>query len=294
MLTRRSLLGALLVLTAACTAPAVDDDPLALPPGAESTTASSTTTTSTTVPLPLDVQDLIATTTMTERGRRIFSAATPAIEDADTFARNCGIELRSETAGEPRTHTHGCYVGGRIHLRAPDRAEARQLLYVVAAHELLHAVYASLGPGERARIDAEVTAAGAGNARLEARLKPYGSGPTLANEMHSILGSEFDGLTPALEAHYAQFFASRATVVAFRQRTLGAREDEIDRLRASIDALDDRITALRQTQVELRSAGNIAAYNANVPVINGLIDRYNAEVDALNAEIDAYNALLGG
>src|SRR5439155_1758784 len=131
-------------------------------------------------------------------------AASPAVEDVDTFARNCGIDSRPDAPGEPHTHTQGCYVGGRIHLLAPDRAEAHDLLYVVAAHELLHAVYAWLGPGERSRIDAEVEAARVGNDRLEERLKPYGTTPTLDNEMHSILGSEFDGLSPALEAHYAQ------------------------------------------------------------------------------------------
>ncbi len=72
------------------------------------------------------------------------------------------------------------------------------------------------------------------------------------------------------------------------------KEDEIKRLRASVDELDARISALRQTQEERRSAGDIRGYNANVPVINGLIARYNAEVDALNAVIDAYNGLLGG
>lgn len=296
-MTRRSLLGPLILLVAACAGPSAEDpDPLALPPAAESTATSSTTisTTTTTVPLPLDLQDLVDTTTMTERGRRIFLGASPAIEDAGTFARNCGVEFPSEPSDGPRTHTHGCYVAGRIHLRAPDRPEARELLYVVAAHELLHAVYAGLGPSDRTRIDDEVAAAGAGNERLEERLKSYESSPTLANEMHSILGSEFGALPPALEGHYAQYFSDRAAVVAARQRTLGVKEDEIKRLRASIDDLDARITALRETQERLRSSGDIGRYNANVPVINGLIDRYNADVDALNAVIDAYNDLLGG
>jgi len=237
---------------------------------------------------------LAATTTMTERARRVFLAASPAIEDRATFGANCGIDKRTDAPGGVRTHTHGCYVSGRIHLRAPDRAEARDLLYVVAAHELLHAVYASLAPADRARIDAELTAARAGNERLEERLRPYGSTPTLTNEIHSILGSEFDDLSPALEAHYAQYFANRAAVVAARQRTLGSREDEIRRLKAEVDDLDARVTALRETQEQLRASGDIRGYNANVPVVNGLIGRYNARIEALNAQIDEYNGLLGG
>jgi len=251
------------------------------------------TTTTTTVPVPADVADLIATTTMTERARRLFLAAAPAVEDLATFSRNCGLDPAPESAGQGRTHTQGCYVNGHIHLLSPDRAEAHDLLYVVAAHELLHAVYASLGPTERARIDAEVEAARAGNDRLEERLKPYGSTPTLDNEMHSILGSEFDGLSPALEAHYAQFFANRAALVADRQRTLGTREDEMKRLKSDVDALAARIDALKDNQEALRAANDIRTYNANVPVINGLISRYNAQVDVLNTRIDEYNSLLG-
>ena len=162
---------------------------------------------------------------------------------------------------EPRTHTQGCYVGGRIHLLATDHAQAHDLLYVVA-HELLHAVYAWLSPSERGRIDAEMAAARVGNERLDERLKPYEAGPTLANEIHSILGSEFDGLTPALEAHYGQFFADRGTLVAARQRTLGGREDDIRRLKAETDDLDARITGLKAPR---RRCGPRATSGATTP-----------------------------
>ena len=294
MRSRGALVGLVMALTAACSSPPVDRaDPTAAPTTVLPVTTTAPTTT-TTVPVPAEVRDLAATTTMTERARRIFLAASPAIEDATTFAANCGIDNRADSGSEPRTHTQGCYVAGRIHLLSPDRAEARELLYVVAAHELLHAVYASLGPAERSRIDAELQAARPGNQRLEERLKPYGASPTLINEVHSILGSEFESVSPALEAHYAQFFADRAAVVAARQRTLGAREDEIARLRADIDDLDTRITALKETQEELRAANDIRAYNANVVVINRLIGRYNDQIQALNARIDEYNGLLGG
>ena len=282
-----------LAVTASCASPAAFDDGAAPAPASTLPTTTLPPTTTTT-PLPADVADLAATTTMTEQARRIFLAARPAIEDPVTFAGNCGIATPADVPGEARSHTSGCYVAGRIHLLTPDRAEARDLLYVVAAHELLHAVYASLGPAERARIDAELEAARPGNVRLEERLKPYGSTPTLINEVHSILGSEFEMVPPALEAHYARYFADRSAVVAARQRTLGAREKEIARLRAEVDDLDDRIETLRATMISQRAAGDIRAYNASVDVFNGLVGRYNASVAALNAQIAEYNGLLGG
>jgi hypothetical protein len=288
---RRSAVVLFVALAAGCTAPTRAR--VAAPPAPATTTTAAPTTTTTTVPVPADLQDLVATTTMTDRARRTFLAADPAVEDLATFVRNCDVDSRSDSTSEPRTHVQGCFVGGRIHLLAPDRAEAHDLLYVVAAHELLHAVYATLGSADRSRVDAEVEAARAGNERLGERLKPYGSTPTLDNEIHSILGSEFDGLSPALEAHYAQFFSNRAAVVAFRQRTLGAREDEMDRLKGDIAGLEARIDALKAGQAALEAADDIHTYNANVPVINGLISRYNAQVDVLNARIDEYNSLLG-
>lgn len=285
-------MGWVLVLSAACSSEPAFDAAAPLP----TTSTLPTTTvapTSTTVPLPADVADLAASTTMTERARRAFLAARPAIEDGPTFAGNCGVDNPADGAA-PKTHTSGCYVAGRIHLLAPDRAEARDLLYVVAAHELLHAVYAALAPAERAGIDAELEAARAGNDRLEERLKPYAGLPTLTNEIHSILGSEFDGLSPALEAHYAQYFTDRSAVVAARQRTLGARENDIARLRAEVDDLDNRIETQRATLISRRAAGDIRAYNAGVEEFNGLISRYNTAIDTLNAKIEEYNGLLGG
>jgi len=242
---------------------------------------------------------------MTDRGRRIFLAAGPAIEDLTTFARNCGADKTPDSPDEAGVHTQGCYVNGRIHLLGTEKAEAGALLEVVAAHELLHAVYATLVHADRTRVDAEVEV---GNERLDERLRPYGSGPTLDNEIHSILGSEFEGLSPGLEAHYAQFFADRTQVVAARRRTLGQREDDIRAGKAQVADLDARIVSLKGAQERLGAAGDIRAYNANVPVINGLIARYNADVAVingliarynadvadLNARIDDYNALLGG
>jgi hypothetical protein len=286
---RWSLVVLVVALAGGCAAPA---DRVA-PAPASSTVTTEATTTTTTVPVAPDIADVMATTTMTDRARRTFLAADPTIEDVATFTRNCGLDTRADTPGEPRAHTQGCYASGQIHLLAPDRPEAHDLLYVVAAHELLHAVYAALAPAERAEVDAEVEAARAGNDRLEERLKPYGSTPTLDNEIHSILGSEFDGLSPALEAHYAMYFTNRSVLVAARQRTLGTREDEMRRLKAEIDDLGARIDALRSTQDALRASGDIRTYNANVGVVNGLINQYNADVDTLNARIDEYNSLLG-
>jgi hypothetical protein len=284
--TRRILVGVLMASAVACSTGTGDfTDPVGPPPSPLE--ASTTLATAPQAPVTADVADLVATTTMTDRGRRTFLATSPTIEDPPTFATNCGFDKPAEAPGAARVHTAGCYVAGRIHLLAPDRAEAHDLLYVVAAHELLHAVYANLAPAERARIDSELEAARAGNVRLEERLKAYDAGPTLVNEIHSILGSEFDGLSPTLEAHYAQFFTNREAVLAARQRTLGVLEDRMEVLRAEMDDVRVRMDAMEAAPSGIRTFNQVRLYN-------DLVERYNAAVDALNALVDEYNARLGG
>ncbi len=83
-------------------------------------------------------------------------------------------------------------------------------------------------------------------------------------------------------------------MVGVRRRTLGAREDEIARLRSEVDALEARLTTLKDTQDQLSAGNDIRAFNANVAVYNGLVDRYNGRVATLNALVEEYNGLLGG
>jgi len=89
---------------------------------------------------------------------------------------------------------------------------------------------------------------------LEERLAPYGATPTLTSEMHSILGSEVEGLSPVLEAHYAHYFSNRAVIVAAHQRTLGDRENEIRNLKGLLAELEARIKALSDVQEQRRKA----------------------------------------
>ncbi|MEA2843185.1 MAG: hypothetical protein QOJ69_856, partial [Actinomycetota bacterium] len=182
------------------------------------------------------IEDLMVSTGMTPRARRSFTKSDPQIEDASTLAVTCADVIDS-APGSSRSHTYGCVVDGNIHVRAFDRPEVRDLIYVSAAHELLHVVYAQLPRAERDSLDAELNAARAGSAVLEERLKVYkDAGEDTPDEIHSLLGTEFPGLSPALEAHYAKYFDRALVLDAFR-RSLGDREDEIRALQARVDEL---------------------------------------------------------
>ena len=176
-----------------------------------------------------------------------------------------------------------------IHVRSFPRPEVRDLIYVSAAHELLHIVYVQLPRAERERLDVELNAARAGTPALEERLKVYkDSGEDTEDEVHSLLGTEFAGLSPALEAHYSKYFDRNLVLAAFRQ-SLGDREEEIRALQARVDELEQELTSLKATMDAQEAAGNVRAFNTNVARYNELVEEHNNAVAVSNQKVDEYN-----
>ena len=230
----------------------------------------------------------MTSTGMTPRARRTFTKADPRIEDSATLNESCA-EVIDTAPGSSRSHTYGCVIDGDIHVRSFARPEVRDLIYVSAAHELLHVVYAQLPRAERERLDEELNAARAGNPALEERLKVYkDAAEDTPDEVHSLLGTEFAGLSPALEAHYSKYFDRNLVLAAFRQ-SLGDREDEIRALQARVDELEQELTTLKATMDAQEEAGNLRAFNANVARYNDLVDEHNTAVAVSNQKVDEYN-----
>jgi len=248
-------------------------------------------TTTTTIPLDPAIEDIIAGAGMTDLGRELFLSASPAVEDSVTLNQSCSeVDRGTDPDG---SHTFGCLINGQIHVRSFSSPEVSELVYVVAAHELLHVVYAGLSRAERLSLEPELQAARRGNDILEERLEVYAAvSEDSPNEVHSLLGTEFAGLTSTLEAHYARYF-DRERVLEVFQRTLGDREDEIRALKASIEDMEARLDAL-QAQLDAQdAAGDIDGYNANVARFNALVAEHNAAVRRVNALVDEDNRLTG-
>jgi hypothetical protein len=255
-------------------------------------TVPTTTVTAAATPVDPAVEEVIAGAGMTDQGRRLFLLARPQIEDPTGLAESCaGLNSGSEEE-EGASHTYGCLSGGRMHLRTFSAPEMRDLIYVVAAHELLHVVWFRLPAADRTRLEGELTAARSANATLEERLEVYTeAGQDSPDEVHALLGSEFRNLSAALEAHYARYF-DRGRVLAAYERTLGAREEELRSLRASVDQSEAQLLSLEARMDAQRAAGDISGFNANVARFNAMVAAHNRAVRELNQRVADYRRLL--
>jgi hypothetical protein len=150
---------------------------------------------------------------MTDEARRIFYRAQPQIEtDRAALVRDCHIK-------DDETIELGCYLSSdKIYLLDIQQPELADEMVVTAAHETLHAAYDRLSRKEQRQIDAELSAVAGGikDADLKKRMADYGQlepGEEV-NELHSILGSEYSNLSPALERYYTRYFANRGEIIA--------------------------------------------------------------------------------
>jgi hypothetical protein len=192
-----------------------------------------------------------------------FYATRPAVEASAAFNQHC--ERR-----EADSPILGCYASNRIFIYDISDERLNGIEVVTAAHELLHAEYDRLPEAERKRLQPLLEAAyvPGENAKLDARMKYYEKtepGQSI-NELHSIVGTEFESISPELEKYYARFFSDRASLVSLHKQvesTFDALSAEADQLVAEIESLADQV--------------------------NSDSERYNEDAAALNGAVDAFN-----
>lgn len=246
------------------------------------------------------IADLMDKTSMTAEARKLFLDARPRIEGMADLESNCSNRSGAHTLGcflvvkECQTGgASGCSLKTQIHLLQIDRPDAHDLIYVSAAHEMLHAAYEQLPLDERLQVDRQLEAAlpQLDQCRVETNLGAYADrvGADRMNELHSVLATEFAVLPPGLQSHFNRYFSNRQLVVSAHDRTLGNREQEICGLRSRLDQLEGQIGSLRR---QLGSAGSVRAYNALVPRINALVRDQNRAADTHNRRVREYNRLL--
>lgn len=253
---------------------------------------------------------------MSDSGKFHFFVTHPRLESSSEFNSEC----RRAEKGSPIL---GCYKQGEdtIHIYNVSDPELDGIKEVTAAHEMLHAVYARLGDAERQKLDnlLESAYSQVKTDKLAERMAYYDRAQpgSRANELHSILGTEFRDLGPELEAHYAKYFSNRSKVLdlhdnysqkfaaiesqaAELQTSLTNQKAEIERrssaYESAMSSLNQRIAQFNKranagdfsSQAEfqaersrLQAESNSLASERNA--IMALIENYNSDVEKLNA-----------
>lgn len=253
-----------------------------------------------------EVVALADKTDMTGEARYIFYVSDPKINDKEAFNRHCSFN------DEAHTIVLGCYRAQNIFLYNVVDQRLSGVKEVTAAHEMLHAIYERLSTSERSVVDRllqdELTRIS--NPRIREIAERYGreDASTVWNEMHSVLGTEYQPLSNSLEAHYKKYFKDRNKVVALAQgyegvftaskdrlkalddqlanikELIDANYGQLEQLKGQLDQEEARLVQLRQT--------DMSAYNAAIPGYYLLIQRYNALVVETRKVIAQHNTLV--
>lgn len=252
-----------------------------------------------------EIAALADATTMHGRGRDLFYVSDPQVNERDQFNLNC-----TDTGEE--SLVLGCYALQRIYVYNVTDERLKGVKEVTAAHEMLHAAYERLGEGERNRVNGllEAQLAKMNDDRLKGLIELYDKhepGQRL-NEMHSILGTEFGGLSADLEGYYEQYFTNRGKVVGLAnayasvftesQERISHYDQQLAELRSEIDAnssdLDSRLANLNSqgSQLDALRSSDPAAYNSAVPGYNASVRAYNNLATRTRELVSQYNGLV--
>lgn len=261
----------------------------------------------------LTIQDYAAATTMTTATEALFFSTDPIIIDAKTLKEKCGNANASEDS-----NILGCFTTNpdRIYLYNIEDPRMEKAENVIAAHELLHAVwYLELSNSERNSLTRELEAFFNNlpqNHFLRDRLKVYSDSPeTIPTELHSILGTESPTLTPSLEAHYAKYFVKRSKIVEDSESTFGyVRElsqqsqegsQRIDIMREEVESERARLTSQNNALTEdieefnrkARDGGMTQSeYASQKAALDERKLNLNAAYEDFNAQIEEFNEMV--
>jgi hypothetical protein len=251
------------------------------------------------------VASLSNSTTMTEKGQKLFYVHDPQLLDNTSFNEKC---IATE-----KTIVLGCYDGIGIYIYDISDARLVGVEEVTAAHEMLHAAYERLESDEKEVLEQQLVevASTITNPRLLKLFDSYKQKDEgqYVNELHSIIGTEVKELPIELEKHYGQYFTDRSVVVGYAtayekvftdlqdkveklDAELALRKSEINEREAIIARENSELEAQKRQLDAYNSSGDIANYNAAVPSYNAAVAIYNRDIAYVKKIIAEYNQLV--
>lgn len=244
---------------------------------------------------------------MTDKGRFAFYASRPIVAEQSDFNTQCPRH-------EQKSPIVGCYTTtGQIYIYDVTNAKLDGIEEVTAVHEMLHAVWHRMSNEEQQQLKGKLEAAYAkiDDADLHARMDYYQRAEPgeFANELHSILGSEYKNLGNDLESYYAGYF-DRSVILARHDNYNNAYKvltDESTNLLGGLQELsksiETRSSAFRAETNQLSadidsfnrraSAGefsSVAQFNSERSALASRSNQLEAQRALVNADIEKYNA----
>ncbi len=237
-----------------------------------------------------DVAAFESRITLTPAARATLYRAAPKYDAKADFNADCDTK--------PHELELGCYYRAHIYILNIENDSLAPEMDVVGAHELLHAVWSQMSSSEQAQLGAELKRVykSLGDKDLTDRMAGYAASEPgeEANELHSILATEYLNLSPVLEAHYAKYFMDRKQVVARHaayQNVFDSRRRELERELATIRSEKATLSGINRQMDAYKARGQYQAYNELVPQQNRLVETINTQIAAYQAGVDEYNGL---
>lgn len=247
---------------------------------------------------------------LTEDAKFMFYASRPAVQPSETFNDSC----QRKEANSPIL---GCYSAHRIYIFDVTDERLDGIETVTAAHETLHAIWERLSTQEQQRLTPLLEAAyeRLADDELKERMAYYEKtepGQSV-NELHAIIGTEYDSIGSELESYYQRYFSDRAAVVQLHSEVdsvFGKLSAEAEGLVKRIDDLVRSINAatahynegIRQLNQDVESFNQRAnqpggfttqsEFEAELASLNARRDQLEASKQAIEANIVTYKSLL--
>jgi hypothetical protein len=250
------------------------------------------------VPSNPTIADYIAFADFTDMAEQIFLNTDPRAVTKTDLQTSCqGLNVTATT------NVLGCFVTPPSRIYVFDILDERLVdaEAVVAAHEMLHAVwYLKLNNKERATLTTEMQSyynTLPADHFLRARLALYSDSPeSIPTELHSILGTEAENLPPALETHYAKYFNDRNNVLRLARNSFRYIDSIAAEIKAKSESLANEKIGIDETRNDLRLRND--TLNRDVLEFNDRVNsgyytdqaQYNLDRDALNLRKDQLNA----
>lgn len=227
------------------------------------------------------VETITQSVGFTETGKFYFYASIPSVDNAADFNVHCEKQ-------EPGSAILGCYSDQKIYIYDVPNGQLAGIKEVTAAHETLHAVWERMSLADRDALALllEDEFSKLNDSKLKERMAYYERTEPgeRANELHSILGTEYSNLSEKLETHYSIYFTERSKIVGLHaqyQSVFIALQEQSEALAIQIKGLKEKID--QQTSEYNSESASLSADVEALKAKSGSVDRTSS------SEVNQYN-----